>query len=67
VDIAMTQLFGANSQAFYDTYDKAFPRPPGHELRKTVYNLYHILNHYVLFGGGYLSQAKSMIDTIIRS
>jgi len=38
----------------------------GHEKRKVVYNLYHILNHYVLFGGGYLSQAKGMIQQILR-
>ncbi|KAJ1427697.1 Fructosamine/Ketosamine-3-kinase [Ochromonadaceae sp. CCMP2298] len=67
VDIAMTQLFGSNSQAFYEAYDEAFPRPPGHQLRKTVYNLYHVLNHYVLFGGGYLGQANSMIEQIIKS
>jgi fructosamine-3-kinase len=37
----------------------------GHEKRKTVYNLYHILNHDVLFGG-YLRQAQGMIDQILR-
>ena len=63
----MTKLFGANSRAFYETYDKIYPRPPGYEVRETVYNLYHILNHFVLFGGGYLSQAYSMIDRIIKA
>ena len=38
----------------------------GHEQRRTVYNLYHILNHQVLFGGGYLNQAQGMIDEILR-
>jgi len=38
----------------------------GHEKRRVVYNLYHIINHYVLFGGGYLSQSKSMIQQIMR-
>ena len=39
----------------------------GHEKRRTVYNLYHILNHAVLFGGSYMSQARDMIDEILRS
>lgn len=37
----------------------------GHANRRTVYNLYHILNHEVLFGG-YLGQARSMIQQILR-
>ncbi|MHC5833007.1 MAG: fructosamine kinase family protein, partial [Nostoc sp.] len=28
--------------------------------------LYHILNHFNLFGGGYDSQANRMIDQILR-
>jgi fructosamine-3-kinase len=39
----------------------------GHEKRRTVYNLYHILNHQVLFGGSYMSDARSMIEEILRS
>jgi fructosamine-3-kinase len=38
----------------------------GHEQRRTVYNLYHVLNHYVLFGGMYLGQARGMIEQILR-
>lgn len=41
------------------------PSPQGHANRRTVYNLYHILNHEVLFGG-YLGQARSMIQQILR-
>lgn len=39
---------------------------PGYEKRATVYNLYHILNHHVLFGGGYLSSAQRMISQILQ-
>eukprot|EP00607_Mallomonas_marina_P003002 CAMPEP_0182433710 /NCGR_PEP_ID=MMETSP1167-20130531/65032_1 /TAXON_ID=2988 /ORGANISM="Mallomonas Sp, Strain CCMP3275" /LENGTH=295 /DNA_ID=CAMNT_0024622735 /DNA_START=305 /DNA_END=1192 /DNA_ORIENTATION=- len=65
VDIAMTYLFGAFSKKFYDSYNNSWPLPEGHEQRKVIYNLYHILNHYVLFGGGYLGQAQSMIGRIL--
>ncbi|MEH2433645.1 MAG: fructosamine kinase family protein [Nostoc sp.] len=66
VDIAMTELFGGFPAAFYQGYNKAFPLDPGYEQRKTLYNLYHILNHFNLFGGSYASQANRMIDQILR-
>jgi fructosamine-3-kinase len=64
VDIAMTELFGGFPAAFYQGYNE-FPLDPGYEKRKTLYNLYHILNHFNLFGGGYESQANRMISQIL--
>ncbi|OUL21996.1 fructosamine kinase family protein [Nostoc sp. 106C] len=66
VDIAMTELFGGFPAAFYQGYNEIFPLDAGYEQRKTLYNLYHILNHFNLFGGGYASQANRMIDQILR-
>ncbi len=64
-DLAMTELFGGFGSAFYDAYREAWPLAPGYTTRKTLYNLYHILNHLNLFGGGYLAQASSMIDRLL--
>ncbi|MBW4559739.1 MAG: fructosamine kinase family protein [Mojavia pulchra JT2-VF2] len=66
VDIAMTELFGGFPTVFYKGYNEVFPLDAGYEQRKTLYNLYHILNHFNLFGGGYGSQANRMIDQILR-
>jgi len=66
VDIAMSELFGRFPQPFYEGYDAAYPLENGYEVRKTLYNLYHIINHFNLFGGGYGSQANSMIDRLLR-
>jgi fructosamine-3-kinase len=66
VDIAMTELFGGFPAAFYQGYEEVFPLDAGYEQRKTLYNLYHILNHFNLFGGGYGSQANRMIEQILR-
>lgn len=66
VDISTTLLFGANSKKFYDSYYNEIEVKQGFEIRQTIYNLYHILNHYVLFGGGYLTQSYSMIDRILK-
>lgn len=64
-DIAMTELFGGFNQAFYQAYQTEYPLDSGYKTRKTLYNLYHILNHANLFGGGYASQASSMIDQLL--
>ncbi len=60
-DLAMTELFGGFSSEFYAAYNNAWPLDRGYANRKMLYNLYHILNHYNLFGGGYLSQAQKLI------
>lgn len=61
-DLAMSELFGGFPGAFYAAYREAWPLAAGFETRKTLYNLYHILNHFNLFGAGYLAQARRMID-----
>lgn len=65
VDIAMTELFGGFSAAFYRGYNDVFPLDAFYECRKPIYNLYHILNHFNLFGGGYASQANRAIAQIL--
>jgi len=64
-DLAMTELFGGFSEDFYRAYDEAYPRDRGYEVRKLLYNLYHVLNHLNLFGGGYGAQAERMIETLL--
>lgn len=64
-DLAMTELFGGFPEAFYAAYREAWPLHEGYESRKTLYNLYHVLNHLNLFGTGYLRQAERMIDKLL--
>ncbi len=64
-DLAMTELFGGFPQAFYSAYAGAAPLDPGYATRKTLYNLYHVLNHANLFGGGYAAQAERMIERLL--
>lgn len=64
VDLAMTELFGGFPSQFYQSYNQTFPLDSGYKQRKTVYNLYHILNHFNLFGGSYGSTAQQMISEI---
>ena len=64
-DIAMTELFGGYPSAFYQGYNEAWQLDSGYQQRKSIYNLYHVLNHFNLFGGGYGSQAKRIIQQLV--
>lgn len=64
-DLAMTELFGGFSADFYAAYNEAWPLDVGYGTRKTLYNLYHILNHLNLFGGGYGGQATGMMERLL--
>ncbi|MGV0026728.1 fructosamine kinase family protein [Phormidesmis priestleyi] len=65
VDIAMTELFGGFPSEFYQSYNQTWPLDAGYKQRKTLYNLYHVLNHFNLFGGSYESQANQMIRSLL--
>ena len=64
-DIAMTELFGGFPADFYSAYRYNYPLDSGYNIRKQVYNLYHILNHLNLFGGSYRHQAEHTINTLL--
>ena len=64
-DLAMTTLFGGFGGRFYAAYDEAWPLDDGYEVRKVFYNIYHVINHLNLFGGGYHGQAISMIERVL--
>jgi fructosamine-3-kinase len=64
-DLAMTELFGGFPREFYVAYGHAWPLDAGYRIRRDIYNLYHILNHLNLFGGGYLHQAVSLMDRLL--
>lgn len=65
VDLAFSVMFGGFSDAFYGAYEEAFPLPDGAHIRMRLYNLYHELNHFNLFGGGYGEQARQTIDWLL--
>lgn len=60
-DIAMTQLFGSLPNEFYASYNEINPLTVGWKDRLELYNLYPLLVHVNLFGGGYLSQVMQIV------
>lgn len=61
-DIAMTELFGGYPGTFYDAYREAGLLAPEYRQRRDLYNLYHLLNHLNLFGGGYLPSVRGVVE-----
>jgi len=61
-DLAMTDLFGRYPEEFFKAYAEINPLEKGYRSRFPLYNIYHLLNHLNLFGKGYLSQIRSILD-----
>lgn len=57
-ELAMTELFGGFNKRFYDSYEAHSTIDTSWRERTALYNLYHLLNHLLLFGGSYLSQIR---------
>ncbi|MCU0389306.1 MAG: fructosamine kinase family protein [Chitinophagaceae bacterium] len=61
-DIAMTRLFGGFDNDLYDSYHYHNPLQPGWEKRVPIFQLYPLLVHAVLFGGGYIPKCLQIIN-----
>jgi fructosamine-3-kinase len=58
IDLAMLQLFGDPGRHFFAAYEERFPLAPGREERVALYQLFPLLVHAALFGGGYGASAE---------
>jgi fructosamine-3-kinase len=65
MEFAIMTMFGGFSQRFYDAYNEVNPLPADWKERNRLYQLYHVLNHYYLFGGGYRSQALQITKSYL--
>ena len=63
IEFAFSTLFSTFGQSFFDAYHEIRPiEADFFEVRRDIYNLYPLLVHVRLFGGGYASQ----VDRILR-
>ena len=60
-DIAMSLLFGGFDPEFYEAYNRTWPMEKGWQKRTDILNLYPLLVHVNLFGGGYAGQVLRII------
>ncbi len=61
MDLGMSKLFGGFSSAFYKAYDEAYPLEPSWQQSMDIANLYPLMVHVNLFGGGYPGSVKSIL------
>jgi fructosamine-3-kinase len=61
---AMMELFGAPPAGFWPAYRDSAGLAPGYARRRGLYQLYHLLNHELLFGG-YARTAMEVIDALL--
>jgi fructosamine-3-kinase len=65
VDLAMMRLFGGFSARCFAAYAEAAPLSPGHADRVDLYQLYPLLVHVNLFGGGYLGSVVRVVSRYV--
>ncbi len=61
MDIGMSLLFGGFPTRFYDAYNSVFPLEQNWRNRVPLTQLYPLLVHAVLFGGGYINQSRNIL------
>ena len=64
-ELAMMELFGSPPAGFWPAYREAAPLHDGYSRRRPLYQLYHLLNHALLFGGGYAGQAQALVERLL--
>lgn len=64
IDLAMMQLFGGFAARVFEAYDEAWPRAPGFRQRVPLYQLYPLLVHVNLFGGGYVGAVAQALRRV---
>ncbi len=66
MDLAMMRLFGGFPERVFAAYAEAFPLSPGSEDRVPLYQLYPLMVHVNLFGGGYAASVESVLARYAR-
>ena len=66
IELAFSTLFGTFGEAFFDRYRRIRPLAPGFfEVRRDLYNLYPLLVHTRLFGGGYAASVERSLARLV--
>ncbi|KAJ8597598.1 Ketosamine-3-kinase [Rhizopogon salebrosus TDB-379] len=69
-DLAIARIFGGFPRSFFEKYHEHLPKTEPvdqYELRGDLYELYHYLNHTVLFGSSYAGSASHKMDALLRA
>lgn len=57
--------FPGFSKEFYTEYHTLIPRSPGFEERQSLYQLFHLLNHYLIYGTEYYEHVTTLMRKLM--
>ena len=66
-EFGLAEMFGGFGDDFWSAYKAEWPLDAGYSTRKSLYKLYHTLNHFNLFGGEYGSKAEELVGRLLRT
>ncbi|KAJ6503340.1 fructosamine kinase [Mycena vitilis] len=69
-DLAIARIFGGVPKVLFETYHQHLPKAEPaeqYEIRQHLYELFHYLNHTLLFGGHYASSAERKMDILLAA
>ena len=64
-EFGIALLFGGFSERFFKAYNEIYPLAPDWKSRNKLYQLYHLLNHYFMFGGGYKLESLRIMQSYL--
>lgn len=65
-ELGIAGMFGGFSSSFYSAYHAKIPQAPGFAKRNQLYQLFHYLNHWNHFGGGYRGSSIRIMKNLLK-
>lgn len=65
-ELSISGMFGGFNSSFYSAYHEKIPQAPGFETRNQLYQLFHYLNHWNHFGGGYRGSSIRILKNLLK-
>ncbi|XP_069809929.1 ketosamine-3-kinase-like [Dendropsophus ebraccatus] len=65
-ELAIAGMFGGFGSSFYSAYHSKIPKSPGFDKRLKLYQLFHYMNHWNHFGGGYRGSSLSTMRSLLK-
>ncbi|KAM4598662.1 ketosamine-3-kinase isoform 2-T4 [Polymixia lowei] len=65
-ELGIAGMFGGFNSSFYSAYHDKIPKAPGFAKRNQLYQLFHYLNHWNHFGGGYRGSSLRIMKDLVK-
>lgn len=65
-ELGIAGMFGGFNSSFYSAYHAMIPQAIGFDKRNQLYQLFHYLNHWNHFGGGYRGSSVRIMKNLLK-